>query len=94
MRFAVRGPGAVPPAAADAHAICDVLWAHARPWWGLEHVRTRAEAGHVDVAVLLRTGPVWHPGRLLGSRFTTREMWNRSLARSPRFRTWEMVGAS
>ena len=88
MRFAVRGPDPAPPVAADAHAICDVLWAHARPWWGLEHVRTRAEAGHVDVAVLLRAGSASPSGRLPDPGFTTREMWHRSLARA-----WEVLGA-
>ncbi|GAA2748480.1 MULTISPECIES: hypothetical protein [Kitasatospora] len=54
IHLAVRDPAAGPPAAADAHAVQDGLWAHARPEHGLEHVRAGVTPEGIGVVLYVQ----------------------------------------
>lgn len=46
--------GGGPPAAAEAHAVQDALWAHSRPGDGLEHARARALPDGIGLVLYIR----------------------------------------
>jgi hypothetical protein len=43
------------PVQADADSVRDTVWAHAQDHDGLEHVRTRAGPGRIDLVLFLRS---------------------------------------
>ncbi|MEU0738891.1 hypothetical protein [Streptomyces sp. NPDC006134] len=44
---------ASPPSPADAHAVQDLIWAHAGPWHRLEHVLARCEPDGIGLVLYL-----------------------------------------
>ncbi|MEU9046533.1 MULTISPECIES: hypothetical protein [unclassified Kitasatospora] len=76
-----------PPTAADAHVLKDVLWAHADPFGGLEHVQSRARQDSIDLVLFTSGGSGDNaPAHALA-------MCSAALSRSPAFRSWRVSAA-
>ncbi|MFI6843207.1 hypothetical protein OG535_10435 [Kitasatospora sp. NBC_00085] len=69
---------------ADAHVLKDVLWAHADPCGGLEHVQSRAGRDSIDLVVFTSGGSGDDaPAHSLA-------MCSAALSCSPAFQSWRV----
>ncbi|WP_371502741.1 hypothetical protein OG871_36585 [Kitasatospora sp. NBC_00374] len=53
VSLSLTGSASPMPSTADAHAVHDILWAHAGPADGLEHVRAHAGPEGIDLVLFI-----------------------------------------
>ncbi|MEU9074150.1 hypothetical protein ACFYUY_06595 [Kitasatospora sp. NPDC004745] len=87
VRLTLTSPDRRPASDADAHVLKDVLWAHADPGAGLEHVQSRARQDSIDLVVFTSGGS--------GDRAPAHSLalCSAALSRSPAFRAWRVTVA-
>ncbi|MER7584684.1 hypothetical protein [Kitasatospora sp. NPDC097691] len=84
VRLTLTSPDRRPPTAADAHVLKDVLWAHADPFGGLEHVQSRARQDSIDLVVFTSGGSGDNAPAL------SLAICSAAIARSPAFQSWHV----
>ncbi|MEU4120270.1 hypothetical protein AB0F71_37945 [Kitasatospora sp. NPDC028055] len=84
VRLTLTSPDPRPPTGADAHVLKDVLWAHADPCGGLEHVQSRVRQDSIDLIIFTSGGSGDNaPAHSLA-------ICSAALSRSPVFRSWRL----
>ncbi|MFI7348083.1 hypothetical protein ACIBSR_17680 [Streptomyces sp. NPDC049936] len=53
LHLHLTGTADLPPGHGEAHAVQDLLWAHADPWHRLEHVTARSVSGGIRIVLFL-----------------------------------------
>ncbi|WP_030239775.1 hypothetical protein [Streptomyces sp. NRRL S-350] len=84
VRLTLTSPDRRLPTDADAHVLKDVLWAHADPFGGLEHVQSRVRQDSIDL-VIFTSG-----GRADSAPAHSLAMCSAALSRSPAFQSWRV----